>query len=42
MCRGTTRMLSVVWNCEVTGVMEDGEKAERLIRVKRTETMLRG
>ena len=36
MCRDTTRILSVVWNCEITRVMEDGEKAEGLIRVKRT------
>ena len=41
MCRGTTRLLIVVWNCEVTGVMDDREKAEGLLRIKRTETMLR-
>ena len=35
-------MVFSVWTCEATGGKEDGEKAGGLVRVKRTETVLRG
>ena len=33
---------SVGWDCEDTGVQEDGERAGRRMLVKRTENALRG
>ena len=34
--------LSAGWDCDGTGVQEDGERAGGRIRVKRTEQVLRG
>ena len=35
-------LFSAVWDCEATGVKDDGEKNGELIRCKKTETVSRG
>ena len=35
-------LFSAVWDCDATGVKDDGEKNGELIRCKKTETVSRG